>query len=68
MYRSNNAISLIVCLHVKETQSYNFSMMTVSVLQVFIILHVVALVYYIKGLLTPRLFKVAMTLVISVGL
>ncbi|KAK8457395.1 hypothetical protein SEVIR_3G179400v4 [Setaria viridis] len=35
---------------------------------VFIILHVVALVYYIKGLLTPRLFKVAMTLVISVGL
>jgi dolichyl-diphosphooligosaccharide--protein glycosyltransferase len=37
-------------------------------LQVFIILHVVALVYYIKGLLTPRLFKVAMTLVISVGL
>jgi dolichyl-diphosphooligosaccharide--protein glycosyltransferase len=35
---------------------------------VFIILHVVALVYYIKGLLSPRLFKVAMTLVISVGL
>uniref|UniRef100_A0A0D3G9V5 dolichyl-diphosphooligosaccharide--protein glycotransferase n=2 Tax=Oryza TaxID=4527 RepID=A0A0D3G9V5_9ORYZ len=35
---------------------------------VFIILHVVALVYYIKGLLTPRLFKVAMTLVITVGL
>jgi dolichyl-diphosphooligosaccharide--protein glycosyltransferase len=25
-------------------------------------------VYYIKGLLSPRLFKVAMTLVISVGL
>jgi len=40
----------------------------IPVLQVFIILHVVALVYYIKGLLTPRLFKVAMTLVISVGL
>ncbi|KAL6845147.1 hypothetical protein ACP4OV_024642 [Aristida adscensionis] len=35
---------------------------------VFIILHVVALVYYIKGLLTPRLFKVAMTFVITVGL
>ncbi|TVU35136.1 hypothetical protein EJB05_17007 [Eragrostis curvula] len=35
---------------------------------VFIILHVVALVYYIKGLLTPRLFKVAMTFVIKVGL
>jgi dolichyl-diphosphooligosaccharide---protein glycosyltransferase len=42
--------------------------MTVYLLQVFIILHVVALVYYIKGLLSPRLFKVAMTLVISVGL
>lgn len=35
---------------------------------VFIILHVVALVYYIKGLLTSRLFKVAMTFVITVGL
>ncbi|VAH21276.1 unnamed protein product [Triticum turgidum subsp. durum] len=35
---------------------------------VFIILHVVAFVYYIKGLLTPRLFKMAMTLVITVGL
>ncbi|KAF7030477.1 hypothetical protein CFC21_042014 [Triticum aestivum] len=35
---------------------------------VFIILHVVALVYYIKGLLTPRLFKVAMTFVLTVGL
>ncbi|CAO2178296.1 unnamed protein product [Urochloa humidicola] len=35
---------------------------------VFIILHVVALVYYIKGLLTPRLFKVAMTFVVTVGL
>ncbi|WVZ68859.1 hypothetical protein U9M48_017741, partial [Paspalum notatum var. saurae] len=35
---------------------------------VFIILHVVAMVYYIKGLLTPRLFKVAMTFVITVGL
>ncbi|KAI4963367.1 hypothetical protein ZWY2020_014964 [Hordeum vulgare] len=33
---------------------------------VFIILHVVAFVYYIKGLLTPRLFKMAMTLVITV--
>uniref|UniRef100_A0ACD5VZF1 Uncharacterized protein n=1 Tax=Avena sativa TaxID=4498 RepID=A0ACD5VZF1_AVESA len=35
---------------------------------VFIILHVVALVYYIKGLLSPRLFKVAMTFVLTVGL
>ncbi|KQK09704.1 dolichyl-diphosphooligosaccharide--protein glycosyltransferase subunit STT3A [Brachypodium distachyon] len=35
---------------------------------VFIILHVVALVYYIKGLLTHRLFKVATTFVITVGL
>ncbi|XP_044977024.1 dolichyl-diphosphooligosaccharide--protein glycosyltransferase subunit STT3A-like isoform X4 [Hordeum vulgare subsp. vulgare] len=35
---------------------------------VFIILHVIALVYYIKGLLTPRLFKVAMTFVLTVGL
>ncbi|KAK1667139.1 hypothetical protein QYE76_055298 [Lolium multiflorum] len=35
---------------------------------VFIILHVVALVYFIKGLLTPRLFKVAMTFVLTVGL
>ncbi|KAM0879155.1 hypothetical protein ACQ4PT_034467 [Festuca glaucescens] len=35
---------------------------------VFIILHVVAFVSYIKGLLTPRLFKMAMTLVITVGM
>ncbi|XP_051225977.1 dolichyl-diphosphooligosaccharide--protein glycosyltransferase subunit STT3A [Lolium perenne] len=35
---------------------------------VFIILHVVALVYFIKGLLTPRLFKLAMTFVLTVGL
>lgn len=35
---------------------------------VFIILHVVALVYYIKGILTPQMFKVAVTLVIAVGL
>ncbi|KAK4432988.1 Dolichyl-diphosphooligosaccharide--protein glycosyltransferase subunit STT3A [Sesamum alatum] len=35
---------------------------------VFIIIHVVALVYYIKGILTPQMFKVAVTLVISVGL
>ncbi|KAG8367357.1 hypothetical protein BUALT_Bualt16G0063700 [Buddleja alternifolia] len=35
---------------------------------VFIILHVVALVYYIKGILTPQMFKVAVTLVVSVGL
>ncbi|KAF3441878.1 hypothetical protein FNV43_RR15793 [Rhamnella rubrinervis] len=35
---------------------------------VFIIIHVVALVYYIKGVLSPRMFKVAVTLVLSVGL
>ncbi|KAJ4749667.1 Dolichyl-diphosphooligosaccharide--protein glycosyltransferase subunit STT3A [Rhynchospora pubera] len=35
---------------------------------VFIIIHVVALVYYIKGILTPRLFKVATTLVLTVGI
>ncbi|CAM0882749.1 unnamed protein product [Alopecurus aequalis] len=35
---------------------------------VFIILHVVALVYFIKGLLTPRPFKVAMTFVLTIGL
>ncbi|KAK9149315.1 hypothetical protein Scep_008072 [Stephania cephalantha] len=34
---------------------------------VFIILHVVALVYYIKGILSPKMFKVAVTLVVSVG-
>lgn len=37
-------------------------------LQVFIILHVVALVYYIKGILSPQMFKVAVTLVVSGGL
>ncbi|XP_059634917.1 dolichyl-diphosphooligosaccharide--protein glycosyltransferase subunit STT3A [Cornus florida] len=35
---------------------------------VFIILHVVALVYYIKGILSPKMFKVAVTLVLSIGL
>ncbi|CAM8925835.1 unnamed protein product [Rhodiola kirilowii] len=35
---------------------------------VFIVIHVVALVYYIKGILSPKMFKVAVTLVISVGL
>ncbi|THG11990.1 hypothetical protein TEA_018215 [Camellia sinensis var. sinensis] len=35
---------------------------------VFIIIHVVALVYYIKGILSPSMFKVAVTLVVSVGL
>ncbi|XP_058114671.1 dolichyl-diphosphooligosaccharide--protein glycosyltransferase subunit STT3A [Magnolia sinica] len=35
---------------------------------VFIIIHVVALVYYIKGILSPTMFKVAMTLVVTVGL
>lgn len=37
-------------------------------LQVFIIIHVVALVYYIKGILSPKMFKVAVTFVISTGL
>ncbi|GAA0157799.1 glycosyltransferase [Lithospermum erythrorhizon] len=35
---------------------------------VFIIIHVVALVYYIKGVLSPKMFKVAVTLVVTVGL
>ncbi|GLT98528.1 hypothetical protein SLE2022_160290 [Rubroshorea leprosula] len=35
---------------------------------VFIVIHVVALVYYIKGILSPKMFKVAVTLVVSAGL
>ncbi|KAK9071255.1 hypothetical protein SSX86_009823 [Deinandra increscens subsp. villosa] len=35
---------------------------------VFIVIHVVALAYYIKGMLSPKMFKVAATLVVSVGL
>jgi dolichyl-diphosphooligosaccharide--protein glycosyltransferase len=35
---------------------------------VFIIIHVVALVYYIKGILSPKMFKVAVTLVVSIGM
>ncbi|KAF9615842.1 hypothetical protein IFM89_026730 [Coptis chinensis] len=35
---------------------------------VFIIIHVVALVYYIKGILSQKMFKVAVTLVVSVGM
>ncbi|GLT51703.1 hypothetical protein SLA2020_250960 [Shorea laevis] len=35
---------------------------------VFIVIHVVALVYYIKGILSPNMFKVAVTLVVSAGL
>ncbi|XP_078438680.1 staurosporin and temperature sensitive 3-like A [Wolffia australiana] len=35
---------------------------------VFIIINVVALVYYIKGILSPKMFKVAITLVISIGI
>ncbi|KAK3024915.1 hypothetical protein RJ639_043230, partial [Escallonia herrerae] len=35
---------------------------------VFIIIHVVALAYHIKGMLSPSMFKVAVTLVVSVGL
>ncbi|KAF8393418.1 hypothetical protein HHK36_021662 [Tetracentron sinense] len=34
---------------------------------VFIIIHVVALVYYIKGILSQKMFKVAVTLVVTVG-
>lgn len=34
---------------------------------VFIVIHVVALAYYIKGILSPKMFKVAATLVVSVG-
>ncbi|XP_050388201.1 dolichyl-diphosphooligosaccharide--protein glycosyltransferase subunit STT3A [Argentina anserina] len=34
---------------------------------VFIIIHVVAFVYYIKGVLSPKMFKVAVTLVLSIG-
>ncbi|KAE8678761.1 Dolichyl-diphosphooligosaccharide--protein glycosyltransferase subunit STT3A [Hibiscus syriacus] len=36
--------------------------------EVFIIIHVVAFVYYIKWILSPKMFKVAVTLVVSVGL
>ncbi|XP_042449297.1 dolichyl-diphosphooligosaccharide--protein glycosyltransferase subunit STT3A-like [Zingiber officinale] len=35
---------------------------------VFIIIHVVALVYYIKGILSPKMFKVAMTLIVTIGI
>ncbi|KAL6221085.1 hypothetical protein ACLB2K_008837 [Fragaria x ananassa] len=35
---------------------------------VFIIIQVVAFVYYIKGVLSPKMFKVAVTLVLSIGL
>ncbi|GKV06683.1 hypothetical protein SLEP1_g18541 [Rubroshorea leprosula] len=35
---------------------------------VFIVIHVVAFVYYIKGILSPKMFKMAVTLVVSVGL
>ncbi|VFQ63048.1 unnamed protein product [Cuscuta campestris] len=35
---------------------------------VFIIINVVALVSYIKGILSPKMFKVAVTFVLSVGL
>ncbi|KAJ6830344.1 dolichyl-diphosphooligosaccharide--protein glycosyltransferase subunit STT3A [Iris pallida] len=34
---------------------------------VFIIIHVVALVYYVKGVLSPQMFKVAVTLVLTFG-
>ncbi|KMZ73498.1 Dolichyl-diphosphooligosaccharide--protein glycosyltransferasesubunit STT3A [Zostera marina] len=35
---------------------------------VFIIIHVAALVSYVKGILTPQKFKVAMTLVVTIGM
>ncbi|PKA57243.1 Dolichyl-diphosphooligosaccharide--protein glycosyltransferase subunit STT3A [Apostasia shenzhenica] len=35
---------------------------------VFIIIHVVALVHYIKGILSTKMYKVAITLVLSVGI
>ncbi|XLS86582.1 hypothetical protein HN51_036748 [Arachis hypogaea] len=35
---------------------------------VFIIIHVVALMYHIKGILSPKIFKVALALVVSIGL
>ncbi|XP_031250653.1 dolichyl-diphosphooligosaccharide--protein glycosyltransferase subunit STT3A [Pistacia vera] len=35
---------------------------------VFIVIHVVALVHYIKGILSAKMFNVAVTLVVSVGL
>lgn len=35
---------------------------------VFIIIHVVALVYYIKGILSPKMFKLAVTVVLTVAL
>ncbi|XXG57402.1 hypothetical protein AAC387_Pa03g4563 [Persea americana] len=35
---------------------------------VFIVINVVALVHYIKGILSPKMFKVAMTLVVTFGM
>ncbi|CAA6660988.1 unnamed protein product [Spirodela intermedia] len=35
---------------------------------VFIIINVVALVYYIRGILSPKMFKVATTLVVTLGI
>lgn len=37
-------------------------------IQVFIIINVVALVYYIRGILSPKMFKVATTLVVTLGM
>lgn len=37
-------------------------------MQVFIIIHVVALVYYIRGILSPKMFKLAVTVVLTVAL
>jgi dolichyl-diphosphooligosaccharide--protein glycosyltransferase len=59
---------IFVCLLEKWLIAFSLSLKMMFEFQVFIILHVVALVYFIKGLLTPRLFKVAMTFVLTVGL
>ncbi|KAG6473029.1 hypothetical protein ZIOFF_066936 [Zingiber officinale] len=48
--------------------SEHFASFLVKCQEVFIILHVVALVYYIKGILSPKMFKVAMTLVVTIGI
>jgi hypothetical protein len=36
--------------------------------QVLVILHVVALAYYVKRLLTPKMFRVAVAFVVVVGM
>lgn len=36
-------------------------------LQVFVILHIVALVHYIRRILNPKTYRMALTLVLTVG-